>query len=146
MSEVASPPLTGYEIYDPEDPFENHVGPFWCAQLVDGSHNFVVRADERHCNSHGIVHGGFLMTMIDLTLVMVAKTEADDRLVTVSLNSEFVASARIGDLIEARGELTRRGRSLAFVRGCVSCGDRVLLTASAVLKPMGSMERIEAGQ
>ena len=136
MSDPATSPIPGYALYDPVDPFENHAGPFFWAELADGTHHFVLKAEKRHCNSHGIVHGGLLMTMIDLTLVITAKSKPREQLVTVSLNSEFVSSANRGDLIEARGELTRRTRSLVFVRGQVACGDRVLLTASAVLKPI----------
>lgn len=77
------------------------------------------------------------MTMIDLTLVITAKSAVDEQLVTVSLNSEFMSSAREGDLIEARGELLRQARSLAFVRGRISC-DRILVAASAVLKRMNA--------
>lgn len=138
MSDASAPPLPGYTIYDPVDPFETRAGPFYWAQLEDGTHNFALLATERHCNSHGIVHGGLMMTMIDLALVAAAKSAPDDRLVTVSLNSEFLASGRQGDLIEARGEVLKRGRSLAFARGQVVCGDRILLSASAVLKPIGS--------
>ena len=138
MSDTGVPPLPGYTIYDPVDPFETRAGPFYWAQLEDGRHNFAMMAAERHCNSHGIVHGGLMMTMIDLALVAAAKTAPDDRLVTVSLNSEFIASGRQGDLIEASGEVLKRGRSLAFARGQVVCGDRILLSASAVLKPIGS--------
>ena len=134
MNDAIQPPLPGYTIYDPVDPFETRAGPFFWARLEDGTHNFALVAEERHCNSHGIVHGGLMMTMIDLALVATAKAVPEDRFVTVSLNSEFVSSGRKGDLIEARGELVRRGRSLAFVRGQVVCGDRVLLSASAVLK------------
>ncbi len=137
MSDAGAPPLPGYRIYDPDDPFETRAGPFFWAQLEDGTHNFAIEAAERHCNSHGIVHGGLMMTMIDLALVAAAKAAPDDRLVTVSLNSEFMASGRQGDLIEARGELLRRTRSLAFARGQVVCGERILLSASAVLKPIG---------
>ena len=78
-----------------------------------------------------------MMTMIDLTMVIAAKSAPDEQLVTVSLNSEFISAGRKGDLIEARGNLVRRTRSLAFVRGQVTCGDQTLLTASAVLKPIG---------
>jgi uncharacterized protein (TIGR00369 family) len=136
MSEPITPPIPGYTIYDPVDPFENRAGPFFWAQLPDGTHHFIIAAAERHCNSHGIVHGGLLMTMIDLTLVITAKSTPGEQLVTVSLNSEFITSARKGDIIEARGELLRRTRSLSFVRGQVTCGERTLLAASAVLKPI----------
>jgi uncharacterized protein (TIGR00369 family) len=134
MNEAIAPPIPGYVIYDPVDPFENRAGPFFWARLPDGTHSFAMTAAERHCNSQGIVHGGLLMTMIDLALVITAKSAPGEQLVTVSLNSEFLSSARAGDLIEARGELLRRTRSLAFVRGQISCGDQTLLVASAVLK------------
>ena len=137
MTDPTTPPLPGYSVYDPDDPFEVRSGPFWWSRLDDGTDHFVLQAAGRHCNSHGIVHGGLMMTMIDLALVAVAKVEPEDRFVTVSMNSEFVASGRQGDLIEARGTLIRRGRSLSFARGQVTSGDRVLLTASAVLKPIG---------
>lgn len=136
MSDPDTPPIPGYTIYDPVDPFENRAGPFYWAELEGGAQHFVLRAGARHCNSHGIVHGGLMMTMIDLTLVITAKSAPREQLVTVSMNSEFTASAREGDLIEAQGELVRRTRSLAFVRGQVTCGERTLLTASAVLKPI----------
>lgn len=134
MPQDATPPLPGYTIFDPHDPFETRAGPFWCAQQPDGRLEFALEVTENQCNSNGITHGGMLMTMIDLTLVATAKTVPEDRFVTVSLNSEFIASAKVGDLIQAEGTLTRRTRSLAFVRGQVRCGDRILLTASAVLK------------
>ena len=78
-----------------------------------------------------------MMTMIDLAMVAAGKTAPGDRFVTITLNSEFVASGREGDLIEARSELIRRTRSMAFTRGQVLVGDQVLLNASAVLKYIG---------
>lgn len=136
MSDTPTPPLEGYSIYDPIDPYENRSGPFFWRQLPDHTHHFILRAQARHCNRHGLVHGGLMMTMIDLTMVVSAKQHRDEQLVTVALNTEFVAAGRAGDLIEATGELVRRTSSLAFVRGKVQVGGRVLLTASAVLKPL----------
>lgn len=138
MTQPDNPPIPGFTIYDPVDPFENLAGPFYWQQDAAGVQHFALRVTEQHCNSHGIVHGGLLMTMIDLTLVITAKGAPDEKLVTVSLNSEFMASASVGDLIRAEGELMRRTRSMAFVRGQVVCGDRTLMAASAVLKAIGS--------
>ncbi|MDP7393267.1 MAG: PaaI family thioesterase [Alphaproteobacteria bacterium] len=135
MTEI-TPPLDGYTIYDPIDPFENHVGPFFWKELEDGIQHFVLKAEARHCNRHVIVHGGLMMTMIDLAMVVAAKETWDEQLVTVSLNSEFVDAGRAGDLIEANGELVRRTGSMAFVRGRIYVGERTLLSSSAVLKRM----------
>ena len=133
MTEI-TPPLDGYTIYDPIDPLENHVGPFFWKELEDGIQHFVLKSEARHCNRHEIVHGGLMMTMIDLAMVVAAKETWDEQLVTVSLNSEFVDAGRAGDLIEANGELVRRTGSMAFVRGRVYVGERTLLSSSAVLK------------
>ncbi len=76
------------------------------------------------------------LTMIDLALAATAKEVIEDRYVTISLNSEFVAAGNKGEIIEATGELVRRTRSIAFVRGQVHVGDRVLLTASGVFKKL----------
>ena len=135
MTEI-TPPLDGYTIYDPIDPLENHVGPFFWKELEEGIQHFVLKAEARHCNRHEIVHGGLMMTMIDLAMVVAAKETRDEQLVTVSLNSEFVDAGRAGDLIEANGELVRRTGSMAFVRGRVYAGERTLLSSSAVLKRM----------
>ncbi len=130
----APPPLEGYTIYDPVDPFENQAGPFFWRQRDDGSHHFVLEAEARHCNRHAIVHGGLMMTMIDLTMVVAAKQTWEEQLVTVSFNAEFTAAGQQGELIEATGEVVRHTNSLAFVRGQVFVGERTLLNASGVFK------------
>jgi acyl-coenzyme A thioesterase 13 len=136
MDDAATAPIEGFTIYDPDDPFEMRTGPFFWRLTEAGGHHFVMRAEERHCNRQGILHGGMMVTMIDLALAATAKEVIEDRYVTISLNSEFVAAGNKGEIIEATGELVRRTRSLAFVRGQVHVGDRVLLTASGVFKKL----------
>ena len=131
------PPIEGYTIYDPIDPFENDAGPFYWRLLNDGTHHFVLRTEERHANAHGLIHGGLMMTMADLTMAVTAKGDPDDAYVTVSFNSEFVASGHAGDLVEARGELVRRTGSMAFVRGNIHVGERTLFVCSGVMKRVG---------
>ena len=135
---MASPPLDGYTIYDPVDPFENIAGPFYWRRLEDGSDHVVLKADERHCNRQGVVHGGLLMTMVDLAFAITAKQHPDQRLVTISLSSEFVASGRIGALLETKCEIVRRTRSLCFMRGQVLSAGETLLNASCIYKYLRS--------
>ena len=130
-------PLPGYVLYDPVDPFENHAGPFHWQARADGGHHFVLRAEARHCNSHGVVHGGLFMTMADLAMAATAKAEPDDTYVTVSFNCEFVAAGRQDDLIETDTELVRRTGSMAFVRGRITAGGVALFVFSGVMKRIG---------
>lgn len=129
-------PLDGYVLYDPVDPFENRAGPFFWRQLDDGQNHFVVQAEKRHCNTHGVVHGGLMMTMADLCMAATSKAERADAYVTISFNSEFVSSGFEGDLIGCRGELVRRTNSLAFVRGKIEADERTLFVFSGVMKKM----------
>ena len=134
MSETSAPPLEGYTIYDPTDPFESRAGPFYCKRRDDGSHHFVLRATEHHANRQGVVHGGLLLTMIDLTFAATAKQTPDQRLATISLASEFAAAGRIGTLIEADAEIVRRTNTLCFLRGQVVSEGEVLLNASCIYR------------
>ena len=52
-----APPLEGYTIYDPVDPFEMRAGPFFWKRRDDGTHHFVLEAADYHCNRQGVVHG-----------------------------------------------------------------------------------------
>jgi len=134
MSEAPEPPLPGYIVYDPVDPFENGAGPFFWRRLDDGGHHFVLRAEARHCNTYGVVHGGLLMTLADLTMAATSKAERSDAYITVSFNGEFVAPGLEGALIESRGELVRRTASMAFVRGRIEAEGEPLFVYSAVMK------------
>jgi uncharacterized protein (TIGR00369 family) len=133
MIDIA-PPLPGYTIYDPIDPFEQIAGPFFWKKLEDGVDHLVVRTEKRHGNRQGVIHGGFLMTMIDLTFAVAAKEYPDQRLVTISLSSEFVSGGQVGSLVEAKAEIVRNTRTLCFLRGQVYSDGETLLNASCIYK------------
>ena len=125
----------GYRIADPTDPFELGAGPFYRPSDDDLVPEFVLRAEARHCNAFGIVHGGMLMTLTDLAMCATSRTDMRDHSVaTVSYNSEFLAPARSGELIVARAEVLRRTGSFAFMRALVQADGRPVLSCSAVIK------------
>jgi uncharacterized protein (TIGR00369 family) len=140
MTESESLP-PGYQVYEYDDPFEDHVGPLG-HKVVDGKITFAFLADGRHRNTAGTVHGGMLMTFADFALCLTATwDQPGEKCVTVSCNSEFVAPGRPGDVIEASGEVVRRTRSLTFVRGQVYADERILLNYSAIVKRIVSVNR-----
>jgi uncharacterized protein (TIGR00369 family) len=127
-------PLDGYIIYDPVDAFENLIGPFFWKLLEDGTNHVILQSDRRHGNRQGYIHGGLLLTMMDLAFSIAAKEHPDQRLVTISLSSEFVAAGEVGNLIEARTEVVRKTRSLCFLRGQISSQGATLVNASCIYK------------
>jgi uncharacterized protein (TIGR00369 family) len=117
------------------DPFEHHAGPFYTRVEEDGQVRCAFRAEPKHMNGGGFMHGGALMTFADYALFSLAGEALEGvGSVTAQLSGEFVDACVAGDLIEARGEVTRAGGSLVFVRGTITTAGRPLLTFSGIIK------------
>jgi uncharacterized protein (TIGR00369 family) len=124
----------GWGRYD-TDPFEAMTGPFYCRRDEAGQMICAFRAETKHMNASGYMHGGCMATFADYALFMIAdEALAGVGSVTASLNCEFVDSARAGDLIEARGEVVRAGGSMVFVRGLITTRERPIANFSAIVK------------
>lgn len=119
------------------DPFEIHVGPIF-ERGLKGTRRFAFLIDERHINMRGIIHGGMLMTFADAALGQAAWDACDHaNCVTLNMHSQFLAPAKAGDLVEVAPVLTRRTRSLIFLRGDFTVRDEVIFTVSSVWKILG---------
>lgn len=114
------------------------VGPLWTLKEADGW-AYGLLAGPQHLNPAGLVHGGLLTTLIDHALSAIA-WEAVGRkpCVTVQLDTHFVAAAREGCFLEARGRVVRATTSLVFVQGAVRSGSDELVVATAVMKILGA--------
>ena len=125
----------GYQLFEFIDPFEELVGPLCFRKDECGRLRFGFEAKPQHANTSGQIHGGMLMTFADFSLCLVATHGLrDERCVTVSLSCDFTSPGEVGDFIESTAEVVRRARSLTFVRGQVTVGDRTLLNYSAIVK------------
>lgn len=134
MTKGAAPP--GWEVW-PDQGFGLLIGPFW-RRAAGSALEYGFRVEERHLNPHGIMHGGMMLTFADQVLgATVWHAIGEKPCATITLNSNFLAPAKLGDWLEAKAEISRRGRSVVFVGGRVLCGDRILLTAEGVWKILG---------
>jgi uncharacterized protein (TIGR00369 family) len=114
--------------------FPHFVGPI-LERLEEGRRIFAFKADARHVNDRGVVHGGMLVTFADQAFGELVLDSVQRRLcATVQLNSHFIAAVQVGDLVEARGEIVRGTRSLVFIRGLLSVGDRTVVAIDGVWK------------
>ena len=119
------------------DPFEIHVGPAY-HQGSAGTRRFAFRVDERHVNRRGVLHGGMLLTFADLSLGAAA-WDLTDRApsVTLGMQTQFLKSARLGNVVEVQPQLMRRTRALLFLRGDYMVGTETIFTAASVWKLLG---------
>jgi len=124
----------GYQLWGEADPFEDMIGPFYLKENGDGTGQTAFWAEARHCNTGGALHGGLLMSFADYSLFAIARSALNGPCVTVGFNSEFIAAAGAGSLIEAKGEILRATGSMVFVRGTIFTGDTILMSFSGVLK------------
>jgi uncharacterized protein (TIGR00369 family) len=113
--------------------FAGLVGPLWTRREGD-AWAYAILVEERHANPAGLAHGGLVSTLADHALSVVA-WEANGRrpCITVALDVRFLAPAKPGDLLVARGRVLRQTGSLAFLEGRLTVGDLDVATAAAIM-------------
>lgn len=117
------------------DPFETRSGPFYYRREDDGSYVSAFRAEPRHMNGGGFMHGGCMMTFADFALFAIATDVlAGDHAVTLNLSGDFLGPIASGALVEARGEVTRGGGKTIFVRGLVTGDGQPALSFTGIIR------------
>lgn len=129
---IESGPFAGWKTW-PHDVFETSTGPFFFRVDAERGPTCAFRAEARHMNGGGFMHGGCLMTFADFALFAIAHELADGPSVTVSMTSDFLSPVQVGEWVEARGEVSRAGGRLIFVRGLVTADGRPALSFSGVI-------------
>ena len=145
----------GFEPWSTTSPFNKHAGPYFFktdgSQLVLG-----LRIEEKHCNRSGSLHGAMICAIADVAIgnnigLMIAGAhdpeEADARqqagdpsrapMATVSMTTDFVGTARLGEWIEVHVDVQRAGRTLAFANAYVVKGEERIARSSAVFRLLG---------
>ena len=85
-----------------------------------------VRLRERHCNSRGHAHGGFLSAFADGLLATAIFRETGRPSVTIRLTTDFLRVARVGDWMQGTAYVERATRSLVFVEARAWIGEAVI--------------------
>lgn len=89
----------------------------------DGPGRGICRMDvqQHHLNLGGSIHGGAVMSFIDMALFAAGRCAgmSQGHYVTLDLTTHFLARGRAGLPLEAHVELVRQTRSLAFLQGTV---------------------------
>jgi len=113
--------------------FLDYSGPYFLKRTPDAK-IIGCRITEQHMNYMNSAHGGVLATLADVALSFQLYDSAAPKLPvsTVSMTTNFLCSARLGDWVEASGVIDRIGAKLGYVHGSIWCGERVLMTMSGV--------------
>jgi uncharacterized protein (TIGR00369 family) len=126
--------FAGWQVWQ-SDAFEQRAGPFYETTGPDGGPLIAFRAEPRHMNGGGFMHGGCLMTFADSALFTIAREAMQgDHGVTVNLSGDFLSAVAVGQLVEARGEVTRGGGKTIFVRGLVTADGTPALSFTGIIR------------
>lgn len=127
--------MTGFPVVVP---FVDHLG----ARLVardDGSAHTELDLAPHHCNSFGAAHGGVLMTLLDVTMAMAARSRphhAEDGrtgVVTVEMKTSFMQPGQ--GRLSGQGRCIHRTRTMAFCEAEVlDAAGRLVARASGTFK------------
>ncbi|WP_304169126.1 PaaI family thioesterase [Phenylobacterium aquaticum] len=125
----------GWSLWVGGDPFEDHAGPFYFKMDPDGTPRCAFRAEKKHMNGGGFMHGGCIMTFADYCLFVIGREALNEmHAVTATFNGEFVGAVPLGALVECKGEIVRNARSMLFLRGLITTGADPVMSFSAVIK------------
>jgi acyl-coenzyme A thioesterase PaaI-like protein len=114
--------------------FLSLVGPLW-HRLNDGEHEYAIVAQDKHHNRRGLVQGGLLMTFADRSCGMTARfVSGKPTLATVQMDTHFVDSGKIGEVLRSKPRVIRATRSLIFLTTEVTAENRCIAIASGVFK------------
>lgn len=90
--------------------------------------------DGRHTNARGFLHAGVLVAVADSIMghTIHRRSPGAPSLVTVSLTTEFLGSAEVGQWLEGRADVSRHGRRISFATCRFHTAERLVLTATGI--------------
>ena len=95
-----------------------------------------LRIAKPHTNSRGIVHGGLIATLADnaMGLSCGIKMKEPQRLLTISLNVDYLGSGNIGQWLAVETNFVKLGGSICFAQCLVTADGEPCARASATFK------------
>ena len=116
-----------------EIPFVNHLG--FDLEVFDGGQSQIAyEPSPEHLNSFGVTHGGAVMTLLDVTMAVAARSvDKDMGVVTIEMKTSFMQPAR--GKLTGRGRLMHRTATKAFMEGTVfDAGGKACAHATGTFK------------
>ena len=124
--------------YGASIPFVEHIGIK--RDAADGRARVFLDVLPEHVNSWKAVHGGVLMTMLDIAMSLATRLHIDavpGGILTIDMSVKFINPGGAGRIV-AEGKVIGGGRSTVFCEGEAHGADGKLLA-----KSMGTFKRVK---
>ena len=115
MSAASEVPPDTYE-FTKQIPFSEHLG-IKVDALEKGVARLSMRIKPEFMTSWGTAHGGSILSLLDITLSMTARTlyNPPRSIMTIDLSTQFISTA--AGLLRAEGRVMKAGQSTIFCEG-----------------------------
>jgi uncharacterized protein (TIGR00369 family) len=116
--------------------FHETIGPLTVRPEGEGRATCRMRVEQRHLNLGGAMHGGAILTFVDMALYVAGHAAGAETAsaVTLDCNVQFVAPAVAGAPLDAELEILRETGRLVFFRGLVVQAGETIASFSAALR------------
>ena len=113
--------------YQKKIPFVSHL-KILTETLGEGSARLSLPIEPHLTNSLGTVHGGVIMSLLDVALCTAARTLHPDStgVITIDLSTSFIGGGS-GERLVAEARVLKDGRTMSFVEGEARNGDGSLV-------------------
>ena len=101
--------------------FVTHLG-FELVLFEGGQSEIHYQAQAEHLNSFGVTHGGAIMTLMDVSMAVAARSvDKEMGVVTIEMKTSFMQPAR--GLLAGKGRLIHRTATMAFTEATIFDAD-----------------------
>ena len=138
----------GFKPRDFGEGFIGTIGPLY-TRLNDGKLQAGFLVEPRHTNPMGICHGGMLATFADMLCPISAHVHCEAAkgrfLPTISLQIDYMASAKLGSWVQGEAQVLRATRTMLFMQGLITAEEVTIARVSGIFKLgpefLGAMDR-----
>jgi len=109
---------------------QNHFAKFLGMDILDLSERHCIVSmlvTPRHLNIRGVVHGGALVSLADMSMMLACAT-LGKHTVTLDLNINFIRRGREGEVVSSFAQVIHKGKSIMVARSSIQDKERRLLT------------------
>ena len=116
--------------------FIKHIGGIEFKKISENNFEFKTLVKEFNLNSQGIIHGGYLATILDIGMGSAAHMVIGEgkNCVTISLDIKFIGGSKENDILVGKVLISKKTQSLVFVKADLFKSDQVIATASGIWK------------
>jgi uncharacterized protein (TIGR00369 family) len=116
--------------------FIKHIGGIEFKKISENNFEFQSKVQNFNLNSAGISHGGYIAAILDNGMGSAAHKVINDgkRCVTISLDIKFIGSSKENDILIGKVNITKKTKTLIFVKAELFQAEDIIATASGIWK------------